>query len=106
MRTKITIALILVIAYAFYTALDVFAAPALVTPTDKGPRQNSHVTAAKPAQSCRNWTDNGWIVEIDSYFIDDGQTAESNYSDYLGDFQWYFTQYPGTCKAAPAPMPQ
>lgn len=52
---------------------------------------NTHVTE-KPKQSCHAWTDNGWIVEPDTY---------ENYKDYLEDFRHYFSQYPGTCKIQP-----
>jgi hypothetical protein len=56
-----------------------------------GAKVNSHIST-KPAQSCNNWQDNGWLIEPGTYQI---------YSDYVSDFNHYFTQYPGTCKVAP-----
>ena len=97
---KSSILLIFVIVLFFNTSnVHAFGG---ITSDITGSKVNTHITV-KPDQTCHNWKDNGWIVEISYYYGDNpSQTA---YSDYLSDFSHYFTQYKNTCKIQPVANP-
>lgn len=108
-KALVTLSLVIVI-----TALNTITARA--DSFNPGAKVNSHLSTGKPGQSCNSWKDNGWIIEIDNYVSNapDGTDdpavynayVTQGYSDYVSDFNHYFTQYAGTCKVAPAEMPE
>jgi hypothetical protein len=80
-------------------------APINIESTVKGSKVNIH-NQPKPGRSAKNECSNVTPdIDINTYFIADGQDAASNYSDYLSDLQWWHNQNPGACSVAPTPMP-
>lgn len=102
---KALIIIILTLAALFWNAIDVFAMGEQPW-KDSVRKENSHLPQPKPGQTCATVEDIGWTIEIEPYFEPDGQSAESNYQDYLGDLAWWFDEFPNACRFAPEPMPQ
>lgn len=103
---KALIIIIITLTALFWNAIDVFASPALVTPTDKGARVNSHIEP-KPGRSNECQPDP--TAPALWYYLQpelDGQVTpiETAYADYLSDFAWHFEQNPGACRTAPEPL--
>lgn len=68
-----------------------------------------NVTNAGAKQKCHKWQENfAPIPQLADYMAPetDGQHTPvlTAYSDYLSDFNWYFREFPGTCKVNPEPL--
>jgi hypothetical protein len=103
-----SLAIILTVAYALTSVVN---AQAKSTGIEQSARaesvKNIYNPKPKPPQKigCLTVEQIGWGIEIEPYFIPDGQSNQSNYQDYLSDLAWWQEQYPHACKVQPERIP-
>lgn len=108
--TKITILVVLLVAYIFQSATPAFADELFRNAdTVTGHKANSHIAKvwSKHTHGSEACTAN-FVPALNDYL--DGDTpADTAYGDYLSDLQWWTVQYDlnsNPCNVTPESMPQ